>query len=84
MHYGIDLANMTGTPVRATLDGKVLMCGYSSVYGNYIILRHQGNYQSLYAHLEKFRVKEGETVVQNQIIGDMGNTGRSTGSHLHF
>ncbi len=84
MHYGIDMANSTGTPVRATLDGKVSMCGYSSVYGKYIIIKHQGGYQSLYAHLDKYRVREGETIYQNQIIGDMGNSGRSTGSHLHF
>ncbi|MCL2705967.1 MAG: peptidoglycan DD-metalloendopeptidase family protein [Spirochaetaceae bacterium] len=84
MHYGIDIANEIGTPVRATYDGKVIMCGFSSIYGKYIILKHQGTYQSLYAHLDKYRVKEGEQVVQNQIIGDMGNTGRNTGPHLHF
>ncbi len=84
MHYGIDLANAVGTPVRATYDGKVIMCGFSSIYGKYIIIKHQGTYQSLYAHLDKYRVKEGEQVIQNQIIGDMGNTGRSTGPHLHF
>ena len=84
MHYGIDIANEIGTPVRATYDGKVIMCGFSTVYGKYIIIKHQGTYQSLYAHLDKYRVKEGEQVVQNQIIGDMGNTGRNTGAHLHF
>jgi len=84
MHYGIDIANNIGTPVRATYDGKVIMCGFSSIYGKYIIIKHQGTYQSLYAHLDKYRVKEGEQVLQNQIIGDMGNTGRNTGPHLHF
>ena len=84
MHNGIDIANSIGTPVRATSDGQVIMCGFSSVYGRYIIIRHPGNYQSLYAHLDRFRVKEGEHVAQNQIIGDLGNTGRSTGPHLHF
>ena len=84
MHYGIDIANAIGTPVRATYDGKVIMCGFSSIYGKYIIIKHQGTYQSLYAHLDKYRVKEGEQVVQNQIIADMGDTGRNTGPHLHF
>ncbi|MDX9800421.1 MAG: M23 family metallopeptidase, partial [Spirochaetia bacterium] len=84
MHYGMDISNYTGTKVRATLDGKVLMCSYSSVYGKYVIIKHQDGYQSLYAHLDKYRVYEGENVVQGQIIGDLGNTGRSTGPHLHF
>jgi len=84
MHNGIDIANNIGTPVRATADGQVIMVGFSSVYGRYIILRHPGNYQSLYAHLDRARVREGDRVVQNQVIGDLGNTGRSTGPHLHF
>ena len=84
MHNGIDIANSIGTPVRATSDGKVIMCGFSSVYGKYIIIRHHETYQSLYAHLDRYRVKEGEHVAQNQIIGDMGNSGRTTGPHLHF
>ena len=84
MHYGIDIANRTGTVVKATLDGTVIMCGFSTVYGKYIILKHQGGYQSLYAHLDAYRVKEGEKVGQGQIIGELGNSGRSTGPHLHF
>ena len=84
MHYGMDISNYPGTKVRATLDGKVLMCSYSSIYGKFVIIKHQDNYQSLYAHLDKYRVREGENVVQGQIIGELGNTGRSTGPHLHF
>lgn len=84
MHNGIDLANKTGTPVRSAMDGKVVTVGFSSVFGKYIILQHQESYQTLYAHLSKTRVTDGENILQGQIIGDMGNTGRSTGPHLHF
>lgn len=84
MHNGIDIANKTGTAIRASIDGKVSHVGFSSVFGKYIILQHQENYQTLYAHLNKTRVVEGENIVQGQVIGDMGNTGRSTGPHLHF
>ncbi len=84
MHYGIDIANKIGTNVDATLDGKVLKCGLSPVYGKFIIIKHPGGYQSLYAHLNKIRVREGENVSQGQVVGELGNTGRSTGPHLHF
>ncbi|MCL2293666.1 MAG: M23 family metallopeptidase [Spirochaetes bacterium] len=84
MHNGIDIANSIGTPVRAAADGKIAMTGNSSVYGRFIIIQHPGRYQSLYAHLDRIRVREGERVTQGQLIGDMGNTGRSTGPHLHF
>ena len=84
MHYGIDIANKTGTAVKATLDGDVLKCGRSLVYGKYIIIRHSGGYQSLYAHLDKYLVRKGQNVSQGEIIGELGNTGRSTGPHLHF
>ena len=84
MHYGIDIANKKGTSVKATLDGKVLKCGTSLVYGKYIIIKHHGGYQSLYAHLNKYLVRKGQNVDQGEIIAELGNTGRSTGPHLHF
>ena len=84
MHYGIDIANKTGTAVKATFDGKVLKCGSSFIYGKYIIVKHTGGYQSLYAHLNKYLVRKGQNVTQGQIIGELGSTGRSTGPHLHF
>lgn len=83
-HRGIDLAAPTGTTVRAALDGKVIVVGYDSVLGNYILIRHQISYSSLYGHLSQIWVKRGSTVTRGQRIGAVGNTGKSTGSHLHF
>jgi murein DD-endopeptidase MepM/ murein hydrolase activator NlpD len=83
-HRGIDLAAPVGTPVRAALDGKVVFIGYDSVLGNYVLIRHQINYSSLYGHLSEIWVSRGATVTRGQRIGTIGNTGRSTGPHLHF
>lgn len=83
-HRGIDLAAPTGTAVRAALDGKVIAVGHDSVLGNYILIRHQINYSSLYGHLSQIWVKRGGTVTRGQRIGAVGNTGKSTGPHLHF
>ncbi len=83
-HTGIDLAAPTGTAVKATLDGTVATTGYSTVYGNYVILTHPEGYQSMYAHLSSVGVKRGQRVGQSAVIGRVGNTGYSTGSHLHF
>ncbi|MDR3148091.1 MAG: M23 family metallopeptidase [Treponema sp.] len=83
-HSAIDLAAPLGTPVKAAMDGRVSMVAVNSVYGNYIILTHQGGYQSLYAHLNTVSVKQGASVTQNSKIGEVGSTGYSTGPHLHF
>ncbi|MCD1653455.1 M23 family metallopeptidase [Treponema zuelzerae] len=83
-HTGIDLAAPTGTRVKTTLDGKVAVTGYSPVYGNYVIVTHDSGYQSLYAHLSSIAVKRGQSLTQGAILGRVGNTGYSTGSHLHF
>jgi murein DD-endopeptidase MepM/ murein hydrolase activator NlpD len=83
-HNGIDIANRVGTSVKAAMEGRVAMTGYNSNYGKYIILTHPEGFQSLYGHLDSFAVSKGQTVQQGQVIGKMGNTGYSTGSHLHF
>lgn len=83
-HYGIDIANVSGTPVRAARDGQVLTIGSNSAYGEYLVIRHENGFQTLYAHLDGVHIKKGQWVKQGQLIGDMGNTGRSTGTHLHF
>jgi len=83
-HNGIDLANSLGTPVRASMAGTVTDTGYSSSYGNYIVINHEGGFQTLYGHLRAFDVKVGQYVDQGQLIGQMGSTGYSTGSHTHF
>jgi murein DD-endopeptidase MepM/ murein hydrolase activator NlpD len=83
-HSAIDLAAPLGTPVKAAMDGRVSRVAVNSVYGNYIILTHQGSYQTLYAHLSVVSVKQGAWVTQNSKIGEVGSTGYSTGPHLHF
>ena len=83
-HRGIDLRGSIGTPVRASKDGTVARLGNSRVYGQYIILTHAGGFQTLYAHLSAFSVRQGERVRQGAQIGAVGNTGMSTGPHLHF
>jgi murein DD-endopeptidase MepM/ murein hydrolase activator NlpD len=83
-HNGVDLANALGTPVRASMAGTVSDTGYNSSYGNYIVINHDGGFQTLYGHLRAFNVKVGEYVDQGQLIGQMGSTGYSTGSHTHF
>ena len=83
-HNGVDLAGPVGTPVIASMSGKVAMLGYNPTFGKYIILTHPEGFQTLYGHLDAFRVQKGESVKQGQRIADMGNSGYSTGSHLHF
>ncbi len=83
-HNGVDLKGREGTLVKAAMSGKVAMTGYNANYGKYIILSHSEGYQTFYGHLDKFQVRKGQRVSQGQIIGEMGNTGYSTGPHLHF
>lgn len=83
-HNGVDLANRIGTPVVAAMSGTVAMVGINPTYGRYIILRHADGFQTLYAHLSRVLVSRGRRISQNQVIGKMGTTGYSTGSHLHF
>ena len=86
LHKGIDLAYKKGTPIVATANGKVVEKGYEPLgFGNYLVIRHRYGFFTKYAHLDhKVYVKEGQTVTQGQIIGRMGNTGLSTGPHLHY
>lgn len=83
-HNGIDLAANSGTRVSAAMAGKVAAVDYNSLYGNYIIIIHADGYQTWYAHLSKTLVKTGQSVKQSQKIAEVGNSGYSTGSHLHF
>ena len=84
MHNGIDMAGPVGTPVNATGDGTVIFAGWQSGYGNLIKIQHELGTETRYGHLSKIRVKTGQRVSQGERIGDMGNTGRSTGPHLHY
>ena len=84
MHHGIDLAAYSGSKIHATADGTVTKAWVSGAYGKLIEIRHAMGYETRYAHLKKIRVKSGQRVARGDVIGNMGNTGRSTGTHLHY
>jgi len=88
-HYGLDFTAKTGTPIYSTADGKIQYAikateKASQGYGNLIIIDHGYGYRTLYAHMSKFNVKVGEEVKRGEVIGFVGNTGISTGPHLHY
>lgn len=83
-HAGLDFAAKTGTPVFATADGKVTEADRKSGYGNCIDISHGYNYVTRYAHLSEILVKSGQEVKRGEMIGRVGSTGKSTGSHLHY
>jgi len=85
MHYGLDVKVQRGDTIRAAFDGKVRYVSYQRRgYGNYVVIRHPNGLETLYAHLTKKLVDENEVVKAGDPIGLGGNTGRSTGTHLHF
>ncbi len=84
MHYGQDWAGPVGTDIKATADGVVIHAGWSSGYGRLIKIQHEFGIETRYAHLSKIRVNVGQRVSRGQHIGDLGNSGRSTGPHLHY
>ena len=85
MHTGIDYAAPTGTPIVAPSEGVVEETGYKGGYGHTIILRHNDNMQTLYAHMSNYgRFGVGSRVKAGDVIGYVGSTGRSTGPHLHY
>lgn len=85
IHQGTDIDLETGDPVYATFDGRVRVTTYvRGGYGNLVILRHDNGLETYYGHLSEISVKPNEWVTAGQVIGKGGNTGRSTGSHLHF
>jgi murein DD-endopeptidase MepM/ murein hydrolase activator NlpD len=84
-HYGTDLKCNVGDPILAAFDGIVRITQYDGGgYGNYIVIRHTNGLETLYGHLSKTQVKVGQVVKAGEIIGLGGNTGRSTGPHLHY
>ena len=84
-HTGVDYAASTGTPVRTIGDGTVKFAGVQNGYGNVIYITHlNGKDSTVYAHLSRIGVKQGQKVTQGEIIGAVGATGRATGPHLHF
>lgn len=83
-HNGVDFKARVGTPVYAPADGTVIYRGYQRAAGYYIIVAHDGPYSTVYMHLSKIDVKKGQNVRAGQIIAKTGNTGRTTGPHLHY
>ena len=84
MHEGADFAAPSGTAIHATADGTVVHAGWEGGYGRLIKIRHDFGIETRYAHLSKIRVSVGDRVSRGDRIGDMGNSGRSTGTHLHY
>lgn len=85
VHQGTDIDLETGEPIYATFDGRVRITTYiKGGYGNMVIIRHDNGLETYYAHLSEINVKPNQWVTAGQVIGKGGNTGRSTGSHLHY
>lgn len=83
-HAGIDIVGPYRTPVQATADGVVFRVGYQRGLGRYVKIKHEHGYMTVYGHLYKYVVIPGQHVEKGQVIGYLGNTGRSTGAHLHY
>lgn len=83
-HEGVDMAGSTGSPVYATAEGTVVFAGWDSGYGKLIRIKHDFGIETRFAHLSEIRVTVGQKISRGDRIGDMGNTGRSTGPHLHY
>ena len=83
-HKGVDIGSPDGTPVHAPADGRVAVAGMATGYGREIQIDHGNGTRTLYGHLSGFNVVAGQTVVKGQVIGYVGHTGKTTGSHLHY
>ncbi len=85
-HSGVDYSAPIGTPVHATASGRVVWIGWNGGYGSTVIIKHQGVYRTLYAHLSGYRsnLHVGEFIEQGKVIGYVGQTGLATGPHLHY
>jgi murein DD-endopeptidase MepM/ murein hydrolase activator NlpD len=84
-HEGIDISAKFGTPIYSTAQGRVINITYSKYgYGNRVVIEHSYGFETLYAHMDNIKVKKGQWVNKNQLIGTVGNSGLSTGSHLHY
>jgi peptidoglycan DL-endopeptidase CwlO len=84
MHAGVDIAVPIGTPIRAAASGRVAIAGWVGGYGNYTCIQHSGALSTCYGHQSRIGVSVGQSVSQGQVIGASGNTGNSTGPHVHF
>lgn len=83
-HSGIDIKGPKGAAIKTTADGVVEFAGWYGGYGNCVIVKHENNLKTLYAHLSEVSVKENQKIICGHIVGKLGSTGRSTGPHLHY
>ncbi|GAF80816.1 unnamed protein product, partial [marine sediment metagenome] len=83
-HSGLDVVAPTGTPIAAAAAGQVVLVSAGGGYGNYVVVRHDNGYETLYAHLSQTYVVQGQWVAQGEAVGAVGATGWATGPHLHF
>jgi murein DD-endopeptidase MepM/ murein hydrolase activator NlpD len=83
-HYGVDIANEVGSPIRVTADGLVTYAGWENGYGRVVVVEHGYGFSTRYGHCSRVDVKVGDEVKRGQVIAYVGSTGRSTGSHLHY
>jgi murein DD-endopeptidase MepM/ murein hydrolase activator NlpD len=83
-HQGVDIRGPLGSDVKATAEGTVLLQTYDNGSGRYVVIDHGNGFRTKYAHLKKSLVQEGDTVERGQVIGLLGNSGRSTGPHVHY
>jgi murein DD-endopeptidase MepM/ murein hydrolase activator NlpD len=83
-HAGIDMTGKTGDAIHAAADGVVVRAGWWAGYGKVVVIDHGNGLETRYGHMSRFHVKEGDVIRQGEVIGGMGSTGRSTGTHLHF
>jgi murein DD-endopeptidase MepM/ murein hydrolase activator NlpD len=84
MHQGVDFGASTGTPIMAAGGGTVSFAGWHGGHGKYVMVRHNKDLATAYAHMSRIAVKPGQRVRQGQVIGNVGSTGMSTGAHLHY
>ena len=84
LHAGIDIGAPEGTPIRAAMSGKVVVAGWTGGYGNYTCIQHGGALSTCYGHQSRYATSVGANVSKGDLIGYVGNTGNSTGAHLHF
>jgi murein DD-endopeptidase MepM/ murein hydrolase activator NlpD len=83
-HFGVDIANIPGTIIRSTADGKVRVASWMSGYGNLVVVDHDFGFSTRYAHNRKFLVKPGDIVKRGQPLAEMGMTGKANGPHCHY
>lgn len=83
-HPGVDFQGQKGDPVKCTANGEVDFAGWKGGYGNCVIVKHQNNFETLYGHLSHISVKIGTKVAVGDVVGQVGSTGHSTGTHLHY